>query len=159
MYTKQLFFSLNQLMDVILFLMVLLRTIFGYISLWWRNKLEDLPVCGLYEAYRAVSVLFVSQATNRIIQQVLKHVALLPFTTNPFPILSQRISFIYHGFGTQSPSRVITQIPLTYYKGWSCRFFLHFYSSYRKHLALSLQQAQAPAKIQYRPTAAARGTF
>lgn len=130
MYTKQLFFSLNQWTDVILFLMVLLRIIFGYISLCWRNKLKDLPVGVLYEAYCAVMLIFVSQATNRIIKQVLKHVALLPFTTNPFPIVSQRISFIYHGFGTQSPSRVITQIPLTYYKEWSCRFFIYFYSSY-----------------------------
>lgn len=86
-------------------------------SCWRRIKWKDLPGCDLYEAYCAVLVIFVSQATNRVIEQVLKHVVLLPFTTNLFPITSERIFFIYPGFGTQTPSRIPTQIPLRYCEG------------------------------------------
>lgn len=127
---KPLLFSLNQWTDVILFMMILFKkNLWGHLSSCWRRiKWKDLPVCDLLEAHPAVLVIFVSQATKRVIEQVLKQVVLLPFTAHLFPIISQRYFFICVGFGTQSPSRIMTQIPLTYYERWSCSFFIYFLS-------------------------------
>lgn len=52
----------------------------------------------------------------------------LALTTNNFPIISQNISFIYPGFGIQSPSRIITKILPTYYEGRSSSFFIYYLS-------------------------------